>query len=763
MKFMGTSMFSPAGRPGSIVSRASTTAIMAACLLCFHSTAQAAEGSDTKTDKSALRTVYAGWYEHTAAFAPYVPGQYLVWNRSVLGILDLETGRTRYFESPWDREIHTLRLDSIAGERYLMTSDGEYAVIDVGGLPKEGSRTALATQRYAYYQAPLQQSHRGKLQTDRSVHTVERVGPDEFLLIGGLIKAASTESTEFFNVSSLTARNGPSMKLPRQGHASVRLRNGGILVVGGSGASANTTELFDPATKRWIDAGRLNAPRTTSVNSRVQLAELGDGRVMVLGGDPGYRTFAELWSPHAKSWSPAVPLLFKRQNTQLIPQNDGSVLVAGGTDQTRVTELFWPENNSWVLGPETPVPWTVSSSLGYAEPFLRNAVGKIVQAKRGLDAFGTNVYGELERSTAGSGRLLAPRWRHTAIRLADGRVLVTGGLSRTAQSGPAAVVRAAEIYDPQTGRSVSTGSPNLLRLGHEMVLLPDGRVALLGGQTKDTGSWQSPEQLPVEVWRQDTGLWLTIKTIAMEDNDIVLTMPDGKLLVFRTESSSSSAQPSTQIYEWNAPKGSLELVGRLPKARIGFSTKLAGAEEVHLIGGYEVLEPVEVNRECAQPCEADYSDEVPYVEAQQDLVWNVKTSSLRMLGVTRATNRETVSYRQIFDNPTPRTASLVASLPEGQVLYYRSRDAQLWHYAPATGGHWKLLPMPDVEGAQAREIDLSDVSKRRFHYTATPLGAGRLLIVGGVTDPKAPNGSLPIAEVLLLTHGQGTNPVSERK
>src|SRR5262245_43791491 len=68
------------------------------------------------------------------------------------------------------------------------------------------------------------------------------------------------------------------------------------------------------------------------------------------------------------------------------------------------------------------------------------------------------------------------RAAHTATLLADGRVLVTGGI----RAGEAALA-SAELYDPESGTFSSTGEMASVRSGHTATLLRDGRVLIAGG------------------------------------------------------------------------------------------------------------------------------------------------------------------------------------------------------------------------------------------------------------------------------------------
>ena len=74
-----------------------------------------------------------------------------------------------------------------------------------------------------------------------------------------------------------------------------------------------------------------------------------------------------------------------------------------------------------------------------------------------------------------TGNMTAARWRHTATRLMDGRVLIVGGdvVDRVHTS--------AELYDPSTGTFTNAGTLTTARSGHQAVLLRDGRVLIVGG------------------------------------------------------------------------------------------------------------------------------------------------------------------------------------------------------------------------------------------------------------------------------------------
>jgi hypothetical protein len=72
------------------------------------------------------------------------------------------------------------------------------------------------------------------------------------------------------------------------------------------------------------------------------------------------------------------------------------------------------------------------------------------------------------------------RWRHTATRLDDGRVLLVGGQGIPGSGELPDIVRA-ELFDAAEGGFVDGGAVEPGRGGHGAIKLPDGRVLVVGG------------------------------------------------------------------------------------------------------------------------------------------------------------------------------------------------------------------------------------------------------------------------------------------
>lgn len=233
----------------------------------------------------------------------------------------------------------------------------------------------------------------------------------------------------------------------------------------------------------------ITFPVTLGRYSRPTLTILGDGRVAIIGGSTVANAI-DLFDPIPSSFTRSTAVTsVPRIGHSATLLRDGRVLIAGGGYYTDGRPSFgtYGDNTLEVYDPATDrltkIGQMLEARTSHTATMLRD--GTILFAGGAwLNIGGFHVWksvtngAEIYDPATGTSRPVGPmfsrRSEHTATLLADGRVLLFGGVPET-DATPAA-----EIYDPVT----STFSPMTVqgsRVGHTSTLLPDGRVLIVGG------------------------------------------------------------------------------------------------------------------------------------------------------------------------------------------------------------------------------------------------------------------------------------------
>jgi N-acetylneuraminic acid mutarotase len=324
------------------------------------------------------------------------------------------------------------------------------------------------------------------LGTGREEHTATLLPNGKVLVAGGTDgRGKVLASAELYDPVRDRWTSAGSMAAARIDHTATLLPSGKVLVAGGlvlpfPAPSLASTELYDPATNTWSPAAPMIESRT-----RQTATLLRDGRVLVVGGltvtlqdgglFPSQATSAEIYDPKADRWSTTAPMGFYRldQTATLLP--DGRVLVAGGQDSGvaiyNSTEIYDPTQDRWI----SAAPMAVARS-GHLAALMPNG-DVLVAGGQGVDPNALNV-------SLASAELFDPRtdlWvtvanmadfltEDTITLLRNGMVLVMGA---TNASRP-------ELYDLGHNRWSRTG-PSAARYRHTATRLPDGKVLIVGG------------------------------------------------------------------------------------------------------------------------------------------------------------------------------------------------------------------------------------------------------------------------------------------
>ena len=333
-----------------------------------------------------------------------------------------------------------------------------------------------------------------------------------------------------------------SMTVPRGGHSATVLRDGRVLIVGGDTALDTDTasaEIFDPASNTFSPTGALNTPRHGH-----SATLLPDGRVLVIAGynrPNGWLGDAEIYDPTTGQWSVTQPIFAHGVTHIATLLKDGRVFVMAGSKQSGPSgpddrvEIFDPQRNLWqVAAPHENTDGGASATL--------LGDGRVLIAGGTADPA---IYDPVNDAWQPAGTLITPRSQAQMARLPDGRVLLVGGVPFSASGGP--ILSSVEIFDPRNIIWLQAAPLARARYNTAAVLLPDGRVMIVGGWETSNG-YEAALLNTAEIYDALTGTWSTSAPLAIGRASHTATLlPDGRVLVTGGETSRGVFLSSAEV------------------------------------------------------------------------------------------------------------------------------------------------------------------------------------------------------------------------
>jgi N-acetylneuraminic acid mutarotase len=351
----------------------------------------------------------------------------------------------------------------------MITARGEHTatllpdgkVLVAGGIPDNTEHVRLASAEL-YDPSTGTWSATGAMATPRSQHTATLLANGKVLVAGGLCQRGTPRcplgalaSAELYDPRTGTWTATGSMTTERYLHTATLLKDGSVLVTGAehNDGILASAEIYDPAAGKWTATGSMITARTQQMATL-----LPGGKVLVVGGvgpisptEHDLLASAELFDPGTGKWTATGSLITRRAwGATATLLRDGHVIVVGGDGPgdpvLASAELYDPTGGSW----------TATGSLITARDLFMSTLladGKVLVAGgfQGSDATGftfiesAELFDPKTGSWTHAGDITVPRIMLTATLLADGRVLVAGGLLADG------VTSSAELYDPASG------------------------------------------------------------------------------------------------------------------------------------------------------------------------------------------------------------------------------------------------------------------------------------------------------------------------
>jgi hypothetical protein len=323
-----------------------------------------------------------------------------------------------------------------------------------------------------------------------------------------------------------------AMTTGRHFHTATLLRDGKVLIVGGSDDRPTSAEMSDPVTGTFARTGDM-----TTARSRFTATLLDDGRVLITGGDlftgtAPPKSTAELFDPSTGTFTPTGDMVMAQIGGTATLLNNGKVLIAGGTTSVccRVNSPPPAAATSELYDPSTGTFTLTGQFQSKGDGFFVTGGPNVSAATLlpdGRVLFAGEPDSELYDPVTGTfsltGAMTTPCWGfgdrpqyiagRTATLLTNGKVLLAGG-----EHEDCGRFANAELYDPATGTFAATGRMTRVRDNHTATLLPDGTVLITGGESEaafGNGGWIfSGTDASAEVYDPSTGTFTAVGTMA---------------------------------------------------------------------------------------------------------------------------------------------------------------------------------------------------------------------------------------------------------
>ena len=306
------------------------------------------------------------------------------------------------------------------------------------------------------------------------------------------------------------------------------------------------------------------------------------------------------------------------------------------------------------------------------------------------------------------------RTRHTATRLADGRVLVAGGYDASGNAQ-----RSAELYDPKTGRFAPTGAMATARAAHAAAALANGVLVVAGGRTLANGGLVRT----IEVWEPATQAFRAVDELTVERSELTaVTVDAGDRVVIAGGRGAGGPTAAVEIFDGQTLR--LRSTRTLLVARADHAAIALDGGKVLIVGGSSIATTAEV---------FDASSGIERSAATGPMQAARARASVARSGSGHILVAGDGALVERFE-PAGSTFSLAGTLPaprEEAPLGPLAGDAVL-----VIGGGSAAAPKDDalaLGNGGAFFPTVGPLSGPRRGHAVTPLADGTILVTGGGT------------------------------
>ena len=337
---------------------------------------------------------------------------------------------------------------------------------------------------------------------------------------------------------------GPTIGFPLVPSAAALLPGNKLLVwsadqdlaFGGSGSAYTQTAILDLAT------GAVSPDTVSNTGHNMfcpGVAILPDGEIMVTGGISNRNT--SIYDPATGTWRAGPPMNVGRGYQGMTQLSNGQAFVLGGSwsggNGGKLGEI-WSQSGSWreLTGvPATPMYTADAQGVYRADNhgwFIAVSGGSVLQAGPSHNMNWISTTGAGSITPAGTRGAAADAMSGDAVYYDTDKVITMGGSPSYQNSTATNEAYRIQIGAPGTNPTVTqSGSMTYQRAFANSVVLPDGQVVTMGGQTYAVPFSDANSVFNAELWDPATDAFTVMAPAAVARNyhSVGILLPDGRV------------------------------------------------------------------------------------------------------------------------------------------------------------------------------------------------------------------------------------------
>ncbi|KAL8734093.1 MAG: hypothetical protein Q9181_003322 [Wetmoreana brouardii] len=342
---------------------------------------------------------------------------------------------------------------------------------------------------------------------------------------------------------------GATLDFPIVPAAAAILPNGKVLMwssykptdfSGGGGSGTTNTAIYDPAT------GSVSRHTVTNTQHDMFCPGLSldaSGRPFVTGGNDAAKL--SIYDPNANSWIAGPNMQIKRGYQSSATLSDGRIFTIGGSwsggEGNKNGEVWSPVTNSWSLLSGCPVaPMLTADARGVYRSDNHGWLfgwksGSVFQAGPSKAMNWYTTTGSGAQKPAGLRGTDPDAMNGNAIMYdaVNGKILTVGGAPNYQDNPATGDARIVTIGAPGTTANVAAiGSMANARAFHNSVVMPDGKVLVVGGESYPVPFSDNTAIMTPEIFNPATSSFSTANSIAVPRvyHSWALLLPDATII-----------------------------------------------------------------------------------------------------------------------------------------------------------------------------------------------------------------------------------------